>query len=161
MKSVGFLDVFVVLSLTTFLGCGGGNRYIAGTQIPDTEVNRQILATLEKYRLAVERKDTPTLLSLASRNYWEDGGTPTGSDDYGYEGLREVLATRFQRAENIRYSMRYMNIERRGNRAFVEVLIDASYSFMTERGPTRLDKRDQNQLVLENQEGRWLFVSGM
>jgi hypothetical protein len=141
--------------------CAGGVKTIPGTKVPDTDENRAILATVERYRLAVERKDTPALVAMASKNYWEDGGTPTGADDYGYDGLREVLANRFQRAESIRYSMRYMGVTRKGNRAFVDVLIDASYSFTTERGPMRLDKRDQNQIVLERDGERWLFVSGM
>ena len=31
------------------------------------------------------------LLALAHPNYYEDSGTPKGDDDYGYEGLKEVL----------------------------------------------------------------------
>ena len=47
---------------------------------------------------------------MAHKQYWEDSGTPSGSDDYGYEGLRNVLATRLSKATDIRYSMRYMGV---------------------------------------------------
>jgi hypothetical protein len=141
--------------------CAGNNTYIRGTQVPDTAENRDIVRTVEKYRLAVEAKDTATLIELASKNYWEDGGTPTGGDDYGYEGLREVLAARLSRAHDIRYSLKYVNVIHKGSRAYVDVLVDASFGFDTERGPTRRDMRDQNQLVLERQNQRWVFVSGM
>jgi hypothetical protein len=142
--------------------CAGGTRYIYGTEVVDSRDNRTILGVVEQYRLALERKDTQTLLNLASKDYWEDGGTPTGADDYGYDGLREVLDTRFARADGIRYSMRYMDIKRlEGNRAAVEVLIDASYSIETAKGRERRDMRDQNQLVLVYDGANWKFLSGM
>ena len=154
------LRLLVVLLLTG--ACASSQRYIPGTKVPDTGENREILRAVERYRLAVEKRDTPGLLSMASRNYWEDGGTPTGADDYGYDGLREVLATRFQRADGIRYSMRYVNVRLRpGNRATVDILVDASYSITTPAGSERKDMKDQNELVLEYDGQRWLFVSGM
>ena len=143
-------------------GCAGGTRYIHGTKVPDSPQNRTLLGVVEQYRLALERKDTQALIGLASKDYWEDGGTPTGSDDYGYDGLREVLDTRFARADGIRYSMRYMDVKKlEGNRAAVEVLIDASYSIDTANGKQRRDMRDQNQLVLQWDGSSWKFLSGM
>jgi hypothetical protein len=149
-------------ALLAFLaGCGGAVSTIPGTKVPDTDENREIVRAVERYRLAVERRDAPALVAMASRAYWEDSGTPTGADDYGYDGLREVLNSRFQRADSIRYSMKYMGISRKGARAMVDVLIDASFSIQTPRGLERHDMRDQNQLVLEHDGQRWLFVSGM
>lgn len=166
----------LLLSTTALLlGCSSKAQTIPGTKIPETSANRSVVDTVEQYRMAVERKDTAALLLMASQSYWEDGGTPTGSDDYGYEGLREVLDMRLRNAADIRYSLRYMDIARRcqaggdpstneGCRAYVDVLIDASFSMVNAYGEaTRPDMRDQNQLVLEwDPEGqRWLFLSGM
>ena len=50
-----------------------------------------MLDACEEYRLAVERGDADALMLMAHKQYWEDSGTPSGSDDYGYEGLRNVL----------------------------------------------------------------------
>jgi hypothetical protein len=142
--------------------CASQTSYIYGTKVPDTEQNRSLISVCEQYRVAVEKKDVNALLGLASRNYWEDGGTPTGSDDYGYDGLRAVLESRFERADGIRYTMKYMDIKRLApNRAAVDVMIDATYSISSARGPQRLDMRDQNEMVLEWDGKRWLFVSGM
>ncbi len=142
--------------------CAGEAKYIYGTHVADTAANREIVATVEQYRTAVERKDTQTLLNLASKNYWEDGGTPTGADDYGFDGLRTVLESRFARADGIRYTMKYMNVKHlAANRAAVDVMIDASYSIATANGPKRLDMKDQNELVLEYDGRKWLFLSGM
>lgn len=164
----------LLLSLTVLWGCASKAQTIPGTKIPENRTNRAIIDSVEQYRLAVERKDTAALLLMASKRYWEDGGTPTGGDDYGYEGLREVLSKRFKSAEDIRYSLRYMNVARRcqsedpegnsGCRAYVDVLIDASFSIVNAHGQrVRPDMRDQNQFVLEwdPQVERWLFLSGM
>jgi hypothetical protein len=170
--------VTLLVAILAAPGCGGGQDRIGGTRIPDNSTNRNILDVLETYRQAVERKDHEQLILLASRKYWEDSGTPSGSDDYGITGLADVLKGRFQKADEIRYSMRYVTIRRAcpgggsdvvaGCRAHVEVLIDASYTIADARGaPRRPDKRDQNELVLEwtcEQGGagcKWLFVSGM
>ena len=49
-----------------------------------------------------------------------------------------------------------------GCRAAVDVMIDASFTITNAAGKSqRPDKRDQNQLVLEWNGQRWLFLSGM
>jgi hypothetical protein len=51
---------------------------------------------------------------------------------------------------------------RQGCRASVDVLIDASFTVANAIGqPKRPDKRDQNELILEWDGRRWLFLSGM
>jgi hypothetical protein len=146
----------------TVAACASQPAYIYGTKVVDSEDNRRLVTVCEQYRVAVEKKDVVTILSLASKNYWEDGGTPTGSDDYGVDGLRKVLENRFARADGIRYTMKYMDIRRLStNRAAVDVMIDATYSIASARGPQRLDMRDQNEMILEWDGKRWLFVSGM
>jgi hypothetical protein len=153
---------FALGALSALAACAESTKYIYGTKVADTSANREIVATVEQYRTAVEHKDTQSLLALASKNYWEDGGTPTGADDYVYDGLRGVLVTLFARADGIRYTMKYMNVKHlAANRAAVDVMIDASYSIGTANGPKRLDMKDQNQLVLEYDGRKWLFLSGM
>lgn len=152
----------LLLSLALLAGCASRAHNIPGTRIPDSADNRSILETVERYRLAVEQRDVPRLVNMASRTYWEDAGTPSGADDYGFDGLREVLSTRFASAQEIRYSMRYVSVAVRDRKATVEVMIDASYSIPTTRGLERRDFRDQNRMVLERDDkGRWLFTSGM
>lgn len=149
--------------LTLALGaCASSVDYIPGTQVPNSIENQQLIDRIEDYRMAVERKDAAALVLMASKHYWEDAGTPTGSDDYGYQGLQEILTGRFQKVKAIRYSMRYMKVERRGDRVAVDVLIDASFTLTDARGEdVRADMRDQNQFVLEWDGRSWLFLSGM
>ena len=163
--------VICFLLLAAAVGCGAhahGN-YVGGTRIPYSPANESVLQACEQYRLAVERGDADALMLMAHKQYWEDSGTPSGSDDYGYEGLRNVLLTRLLKASEIRYSMRYVAVHQQcpkdlhqGCMAAVDVLIDASYTIANAYGKaSRPDKRDQNQLVLQYDGKRWLFISGM
>jgi hypothetical protein len=155
--------------LLVLVGCAAQVKYVPGTRVPYSDANDSVLKACEDYRLAVERADVDALMLMAHKQYWEDSGTPSGSDDYGYDGLRNVLLTRLPKASDIRYSMRYVNVRqsctgelRPGCRAAVDVLIDASFTITDALGkPKRPDKRDQNELVLEWDGHRWLFLSGM
>lgn len=155
-------------ALVLVAACTTHAQYIAGTKIPDNDVNHSVLGTVESYRNAVEKGDAQALVLMASPKYSEDSGTPTIVDDYGFDGLQGVLASRFKQARDIRYSMKYVAIKptckqlESGCQAKVDVLIDASYTITDARGQARrLDKRDQNQLVLEYTGDKWLFLSGM
>ena len=161
-----------LLAALALVACSASTHNIAGTQIKDDPVNRGIITACEAYRVALEKKDAEGLLLMASPTYWERRGTVTGSDDYGFDGLRQVLTERLAQAKDIRFSMRYVAIRRacpdggdevvKGCRAHVEVLIDASFTVPDARGQERRpDKRDQNELVLEWSGDKWLFVSGM
>ena len=168
-NSVGLAALTLVASASGIFACGGSQKTIPGTPIANTDVNRELIARVEEYRTALENRDHASLVLMASTKYWEDGGSPGGEGDYGYEGLKRVLATRLQQAEAIRYSLRYLRIRRRGCdtdevpcQAFVDVLIDASYSAPDSQGTMkRYDKRDQNQLVMEWNGEQWQFLSGM
>jgi hypothetical protein len=163
---------FAVMIALAVVGCASSSSrtsFVAGTKVPYSAPNKAVLDRCEEYRLAVERGDADALMLMAHAQYWEDSGTPSGSDDYGYEGLRNVLLARLLKASDIRFSMRYMGVQQQcsndlkaGCRAAVDVLVDASYTVTNAYGkPSRPDKRDQNQLVLEWDGRRWLFLSGM
>jgi hypothetical protein len=145
------------------VACAPNSNLIPGTDVPRGEFNESILRRVEEYRLAVEKKDIRKLLLMAAPDYWEDGGTAAGDDDYGYKKLRTILEKEFQEADDIRYSLRYVKVERKGNRAYVDVLIDASFSMIDAQGhEMRKDKRDQNQLILRwnPKKEQWMFLSG-
>jgi hypothetical protein len=161
--------LLVLLAILAIAACAKKGRYVTGTRIPYSNANDSVLKACEEYRLAVERRDADALMLMAHPQYWEDSGTPSGSDDYGYEGLRNVLLTRLLKASDIRYSVRYVAVHQQcsgelvtGCRAAVDIMIDASFTVTNAYGkPARPDKRDQNQLVLEWDGRRWLFLSGM
>ena len=117
----------------------------------------------------VPRDEWPSWDELAPPGIAAIAGREQKPDDYGYEGLRNVLMTRLQMASDVRYSMRYMTVRQNCNgelksgcRAAVDVMIDASFTITNAVGqPKRPDKRDQNELILEWDGRRWLFLAGM
>jgi len=158
MRTYSIACLLIVLSVA----CGGSTRTIRGTEVADTSDNRDIIETVEKYRLAVERRDAPALMLMASKDYWEDGGTANGGDDYGYDGLKQVLAGRFQSSDNVRYSIRYLRIRHADDKAFVEAHVHASWTLEDARGEAiRKDKKSQEQWVLRREGEDWKFLSGM
>ena len=162
------LSILGIALVATVAGCGAKVKYIPGTKVPYSAANESVLKAVEEYRLAVERGDAESLMLMAHKQYWEDSGTPSGSDDYGYDGLRNVLETRLSKATDIRYTVRYIAVAQQCKtlqqncRATVDVLIDASFTIANVQGkPSRPDKRDQNQFLMEWDGKRWLFISGM
>jgi hypothetical protein len=162
---------FALLSLTatltasltagTLVGGCAPIRYIPGTRVPDSKVNRDVLQVCEKYRQALEDRDGDTLLTLASKNYFEDSGTPKGEDDYGYDGLRQVINTRLGQLKSIRYNIDYRGMTVQNNHASVDIRYDTSYQIATELGDRWDRKQNEKRLELEFDGKKWLFVGGM
>jgi hypothetical protein len=134
---------------------------IPGTKVTDTRVNREIIGVLERYRVALEEKDSATLLALAHPNYFEDSGTPKADDDYGYEGLKEVLVKRLGTVKTIRYNIEYRDVSVRGARAQVDIRYDASFELDTDLGNRWERKQNDKRIELERDGNRWLIISGM
>src|SRR3954471_3364239 len=124
---------FVLAFLLFVSGCATVAG-IPGTTVYDTKGNREILEICEKYRRALEERDAATLLSLAHPNYYEDSGTPKGDDDYGYDGLKDVLGKRLGALRTLRYNIEYRKIEIEGHHARVDIRYDASFQLATEMG---------------------------
>jgi hypothetical protein len=165
MKSLRLL-LPAILAVTA---CAARPRVIGSSKISDTPFNRAVLEAVESYRTAMERQDTQALLLMASKKYREDSGTPSGSDDYGFDGLRQVLTERLNKVTEVRYSMRYVAMRTNcgsspaaGCRASVEAMVDASFTVVDAMGNERRpDMRDQSEFVLEWSGDKWLFLSGM
>ena len=136
-------------------------RPIPGTKIPDTPMHRDVLARVEEYRIALEQRDSNKLLSMASPNYYEDSGTPSAADDYGFAGLKKVLDSRLGALRWLRYLIRYRDVRIEGSRAFVDVRYDISFQLMTELGERWERKQSEKRIELVRDDNRWLFVNGM
>lgn len=122
-------SLFHGLLLCSTLGCAASR--IPNTDVPDTSENRDIIAFCERYRHAVESRDARALLAMASPRYFEDGGTPDGSDDYGYEGLQRLLTAWADEVNEVRYEIRYRRVnvsENDPHRLLVEFTYTGSYT---------------------------------
>jgi hypothetical protein len=149
-----------LVPLAVLSGCANF-AVIPGTKVIDTKVNREIIEICEKYRRAMEEKDAPTLLALAHPNYYEDSGTPKGDDDYGYEGLKEVLNRRLGALKTLRYAIEYRKVEVAGHHANIDIRYDASFQIATEMGDRWERKQNDKRIQMENDGNRWLIIAGM
>jgi hypothetical protein len=164
MKTVKLFLLGLLLSAAG-AGCGHG-RYLPGTTIPATETNREIVDTIEEYRLKLTEKNVDGLLLLASDKYFEDGGTPRANDDYGYAGLATVLRGRLQRVDSIRYDIQYRAIKvGKDGRAEVEAYLSGAFELQGEVGERYRRVSDYHRFILERStvggSAKWKFLSGM
>ncbi|HET6283110.1 MAG TPA: hypothetical protein VFH73_19285 [Polyangia bacterium] len=146
--------------LATVAGCAHRD-YFPGTTIIKSEQNREILEIIEQYRRRLIERNIEGMLVLASDKYFEDSGTPRSDDDYGYEGLKQVLTRKLGRVKSLRYEIEYRSIRVLGSRAEVEVFLDGSFELAAESGDRYRRVNDYHRFVLEKSNDRWKFMSGM
>jgi hypothetical protein len=135
---------------------------LPGTNIPANEDNMAIIETIEQYRAFLIEKNIDGVLLLASNKYFEDGGTPQANDDYGYDGLRQVLTGRLGRVQSLRYDIEYQRIAVNGNRAEVDAYLNGAFELQSETGERYRRVNDRHRFVLErNSNNKWRFLSGL
>jgi len=147
------------LMALSLVGCK--KQMIPNTTVPDTPFNRRVIAFCERYRLAVEEKNVGALLVLASPDYYEDGGTPVGDDDFDYEGLREVLISRFSKIKTIRYDIKYRRITVEGDIINVDYTYSASFQVTVGTQDHWFRKVEDNRLVLVQIDDQFKILGGM
>lgn len=143
---------------------------IPGTEIPDTEENRDILRVLERYRTAFVRRDAAGVLSTAHPSYYDPAGTDDPTDDIEYSELGPILRERLAQLEAIRFTIDYLEVNVVQDRAVVKVWIDASFQLRPivdgQDGDVRVEGRHTRkqdhamfELVLDN--GAWRITRGL
>ena len=156
------LAILCGLCASALLGvsCAHPNFY-PGTTILRTEETQKIVDTVDQYRTRLTERNVEGLLVMASQKYREDSGTPRSDDDYGYEGLRQVLKTRLTRLKSIWYEIEMRDIRVRGQQADVDVFLNGSFEMAARSGDRYRRVNDYHRFVLEKEGDRWKFVSGM
>ncbi|MBK8264308.1 MAG: hypothetical protein IPK80_23580 [Nannocystis sp.] len=142
---------------------------IPGTEIPDTEENREILQVLERFRTAMVRQDTAAIVATADSTYYDEGGTDDPGDDVVYEELAPLLVRRLAQVDSVRFTMEYLDIFIRNERATVHVWIDASFHMrpiLREDGTPRLQprfarKQDYAKFELIRDGDSWRITKGI
>jgi hypothetical protein len=160
MANTKVLALVAVLPLAGW-GCAH-QKLLPGTTVADTSENRTALAVVEQYRERLLEKNVEGLLLLASEKYFEDSGTPSAEDDYGFDGLKFVLSNRLSRLKSLRYDIQYRGVRVEGSRAEVEVFLSGAFELIAESGDRYRRVSDFHRFVLErNSNGKWKFLSGM
>jgi hypothetical protein len=149
------------LAALALLSCSQG-KMIPGTQILDQPRNREVVEAIEKYRRAMEDIKIPDLMAMAHRHYYEHSGTPSGKDDYGYQGLLRVIRKRLGQVVALRCSIKYLRIRwPAADQAEVEIYISASFQLKSGAEESWHRMTDYNKMVLVKERSRWQFLRGM
>ncbi len=135
--------------------------YIPNTDVEDSDPNRRVVQFCEVYRKAVERKDIPALLEMASPRYYEDGGNVDAEDDIDFAGLEEYFADKFHDAKAIRYEIRYRRVVRDEDYIFVHYTYSGSYRLPSADGEKWKSTVEENRLELVPDGDSFKIVTGM
>lgn len=138
-------------------------RMIEGTRIPDTAENRVIVDLVERYRLAVERRDVDALREMMSRRYFETAGTTANTeDDYGYDQfVSSVLPLLTNDVKSVQFYIYLRGIEIRGDRAFAEYEYYYKFYYVDGGKDGWASKNDFARLEFVLEDGVWRIVAGM
>lgn len=164
------LSCLLVLGLSSSTVACKDTPTIPGTEIPDTEENKDILRVLERYRTSFVRRDAAGVLATAHPSYYDTAGTDDPTDDIEYSELGPILRERLAQLEAIRFTIDYLEINVVQDRAVVKVWIDASFQLRSivdeESGLPRVDgrhtrKQDHAMFELVRDDGAWRITSGL
>jgi hypothetical protein len=135
---------------------------IPNTRIEDTGDNREVVEFIERYRVAIEARNTNALLALASQNYFDDMGTPGGLDDIDYDGLKQGLTRLREEVLGARYQISYRSVTfDTESRVLVDMLYTGWFRINTSDGPVWKRRLEPHRIVLAREEGQLRIVSGM
>jgi ketosteroid isomerase-like protein len=144
--------------LGAFAGC---RRTIPDTDILDTADTRAVLAVIEQYRQAAERRDAAAVMDLVSKSYFDDGGTPDPTDDLDYGELAKAVAADYVRVPSTRLRLSVKQIEVRGERAVAFLFYEAHYRIATPRGEVPKQEQDVSRMAFAREGGAWRITSGL
>jgi len=134
---------------------------IPGTQIPDNSDTRAVVAAIEAYRQAAERRDASAVLALVSQKYFDNAGTPDPSDDVDYGRLRARLAEDYRKTTALRLDIDVKQIDIDGNKATAYVFYEEYYRIATPAGEVAKQASDAHRMQLLREGNAWHFVSGL
>lgn len=143
------------------LACAHGK--IPGTEVEDTDLNREILKLVEAYTRALESRDAEAILEMVSPRFFEDNGNTSRDDDYDYAGLEKTLREDFAKTKAIQMEVRVDRIEVDDDETRADAFI-----MYTVRGHAELPSgsqwktgTDRSRLRFERQGGKWMIISGI
>jgi hypothetical protein len=136
--------------------------FFPGTTILKNDDTQKIVDTIELYRTRLTERNVEGLLALASDKYREDSGTPRSDDDYGYDGLKDILRHRLGGLRSLWYEIEFRDIRVHDQQADVDVFLNGSFELASQSSGDRYRRvNDYHRFVLERQGDSWKFLSGM
>ena len=152
-----------MLALSTVVSTACSHDKIPNTDVDDTPEARDVIKFVERYRAAVVDRSVPKLLELASKEYYDDMGTPQGDDDVDLEGLKERLTATFgPDLLSVHYDIRYRDVVFLPTRVLVDYTYIGRFRINAPEG-ARWERRlsDNRMVLLKTGKGGYAIASGM
>jgi hypothetical protein len=156
---VRLLAVFMLLGIVS--ACS--HDKIPNTDVDDSPEARDVIKFVEKYRAAVVDRSVPGLLAMASKDYYDDMGTPQGDDDVDLVGLEEQLKDTFgPDLLSVHYDIRYRDVVFLPTKVLVDYTYIGRFRINAPEG-TRWERRmaDNRMILVQKQGGGFQIASGM
>lgn len=151
--------LLLTLGLVT-TGCGP--KYVKGTKIEYTAERQALANIVERYRVAIEQRDSDALRAIASSDYYENGSTTTDpKDDYGNDGLQKVLSDLSNTVKEVRYEISIEAIEIVGDAAYIDLEYTGQYLYTVGERDRWETVTDKNRLTMRREGEQWRIVNGM
>jgi hypothetical protein len=138
-------------------------KRIPGTDIVDTTDTRAILNIVERYRSAVESRDSDGVLKLVSMTFKDDGGTATPEDDLDYQALQKKLPERFAKLEDVHLdlSIRKVSVNEDTGKASVIYYYNMSFKMPGLSSRARSESEIKQMWLKREKGGEWKITSGV
>lgn len=149
------------VALSSLLAASCAHQTIGGTDIEDTEENREILGVVERYHRALESLDADAVLELVSADFYEDLGNADEEDDYDYEELARSLHAEFERTRALNLDLRVDQIEVEDDTAYAELYFDIRAQNEYPSGLQWERQTDRTRIRLRKEGDAWRIISGL
>jgi hypothetical protein len=158
----GCPEMRALLLISVLAATGCATTLIPGTNIYDTDDNRAVLTVLEELRVAMQDRSVDNVVRLVSTRYFEDMGTPTQEDDYGYEQLKtDVLPKSLAVTKEMYVQFEVHEITVEGDLARCDVRYKSRARIDLPAGTKWDSHREFNRVELMKEEGAWKITSGL
>ena len=147
--------------LCALVSAGCSPKRIPGTEISDTSDTRAVVALIEAYRQAAERRDARAVMTLVSQHYFDEGGTPDPGDDVDYKALGKRLSEDYARVAALRLSIGVKKIDVQDDHASAYVFYDERYRVSTKAGEVAKSASDEHRMSFVREGGAWRFLAGL
>ncbi len=153
------LSALILFVAMIFIACPP--KHIPGTTIIDNDENRAILILIEKYRRAYDEKDVDTIMSLVSKNFYENGGNSNPEDDYNYDGLKKNLTEKFAKTKAQGLEIRLKSIDFDNDRVSVKYNYFVKFQMSLTSGDKWETASDTAEMIFVRENGEWKIIKGL
>ncbi len=147
------------LAVLSLAACGP--KRIPGTSIRDTPDTRALVALVDQYRAAAERRDAASVLALVSPKYFDDAGTPDPADDIDAAQLRQRLAEDYAKVAALRLDIGVKAVDVDGDKAQAIMFYEQHYRIATRSGEVAKVSSDEHRMTFAREAGGWKVTSGL